>query len=102
MQHYTIEQLAAMLMAEKKQTYNNFKREIDRKYALYSLLRYNSKPYKLICMHGSNQIILKDASGKELYCNDTETDQQINHFEKWFMPIILTWLKVNHPNGRTF
>ena len=102
MQHYTIEQLAAMLLAEKQQQYNNFKQTIDRKYALYSLLQHKQKPYKLHKMMGSHQIIIYDQNGVEIYNSDTETKQQINSFADWFMQIITNWLKVNHPNGIDF
>jgi hypothetical protein len=97
--HYDTNGLAALLMAEKKQEYNNFKRNIDRKYALYSLLRYRSDPYKLEHYQGSNQIIVTDNNGKEIYNSDTETNEQINTFEAWFSKIILTWLIINWPNG---
>ena len=98
MTHKTANQLTEMLLKEKQQQYNNFKTNQDRKYAIYSLLQHNQKPF-ILEKFNSNQINVYDTNGKILYCNDTETTQQKTDFPTFLKDIITTWINTNFPNG---
>jgi len=54
--------------------FNNFERTIDRKYALYETFGFLRPEFgfKVEKYHGSNQVILYDEKGTELYNSDRE------------------------------
>ena len=89
--------LAQEIINEMKPQFNDFKRTIDRKYALYEVLRYRDKPYEIHKYVGSNQIIVKDHKGVTIYNSDEETKEQKTNFEQWFKKILITLILINLP-----